>query len=70
VRVLSIRRVLLTSVFALALVPLAPTGAKAACSLGVSMFTLNAPYYAAQMAAAVDEAKRAGCTVTTADGPE
>jgi ribose transport system substrate-binding protein len=67
VRVSSIRRVLLTSVLALALAPLAPTGAKAACSVGVSMFTLNAPYYAAQMAAAVDEAKRAGCTVATAD---
>ncbi len=62
------RRLLLGSALALTLTPLAAAGAHAACSVGVSMFTLNAPYYAAQMAAAVDEAKKHGCTVTTADG--
>ncbi|HTI02981.1 MAG TPA: substrate-binding domain-containing protein [Acidisoma sp.] len=62
------RRLLLGSALALTLTPLAAAGAQAACSVGVSMFTLNAPYYAAQMAAAVDEAKKHGCTVTTADG--
>ena len=63
-----LRRFLLGSAFALGLVPLAASGASAACSVGVSMFTLGAPYYAAQLAAAVDEAKKNGCTVTTADG--
>lgn len=38
------------------------------CKVGISMFTLNAPYYAAQMQAAQDEAKKAGCTVSTSDG--
>jgi ribose transport system substrate-binding protein len=63
-----LRRLLLSSACALGLVPLAASGARAACSVGVSMFTLGAPYYAAQLAAAVDEAKKNGCTVTTADG--
>jgi ribose transport system substrate-binding protein len=63
-----LRRLLLGSALALGLVPLAASGARAACSVGVSMFTLGAPYYAAQLAAAVDEAKKNGCTVTTADG--
>jgi ribose transport system substrate-binding protein len=63
-----LRRLLLSSACALSLVPLAASGARAACSVGVSMFTLGAPYYAAQLAAAVDEAKKNGCTVTTADG--
>ena len=47
---------------------LAAGAAEAACSVGISMFTLNAPYYAAQLQAAEDEAKKAGCSVTTADG--
>ena len=39
-----------------------------ACKMGVSMYTLNAPYFAAQEQAAVAEGKKLGCTVTTADG--
>ncbi|MCB8881940.1 substrate-binding domain-containing protein [Acidisoma cellulosilytica] len=62
------RRLLLGSALAVTLAPFAAATAHAACSVGVSMFTLGAPYYAAQMAAAVDEAKKNGCTVTTADG--
>ena len=42
--------------------------AAADCKVGISMFTLNAPYYAAQLQAASDQAKKAGCTVSTADG--
>ena len=38
------------------------------CSVGISMNTLNAPYFAAQMQAAQDQAKKAGCAVTSADG--
>ena len=38
------------------------------CKVGISMFTLNAPYYAAQLQAAQDQAKKAGCSVSTADG--
>jgi ribose transport system substrate-binding protein len=38
-----------------------------ACRVGVSMYTLSAPYFAAQMQAAVAEAKKDGCTVRTAD---
>ena len=38
------------------------------CKVGISMFTLNAPYYAAQLQAAQDQAKKAGCTVSTSDG--
>lgn len=38
------------------------------CVVGISMFTLAAPYYAAQLQAASEEAKKLGCEVTTADG--
>lgn len=38
------------------------------CKVGISMFTLNAPYYAAQLQAAQDQAKKAGCTVSSSDG--
>ena len=31
----------------------------AACKVGVAMYTLSAPYFAAQVAAAADEAKKA-----------
>ena len=31
------------------------------CKVGVAMYTLSAPYFAAQVAAAVDQAKKAGC---------
>ncbi|MEO8243786.1 MAG: substrate-binding domain-containing protein [bacterium] len=37
------------------------------CKVGVSMYTLGAPYFAAQEAAVVDEAKKAGCEVFSAD---
>ena len=40
----------------------------AACKVGVAMYTLSAPYFAAQVAAAVDQAKKAGCEVSQADG--
>jgi len=55
------------------LAPFIAAGASAAaqaadCKVGISMFTLNAPYYAAQLRAAQDEAKKAGCTVSTSDG--
>lgn len=39
----------------------------AACKVGVSMYTLSAPYFAAQLAAAVDQAKKAGCEVSQSD---
>ena len=32
------------------------------------MYTLSAPYFAAQVAAAVDQAKKAGCEVSQSDG--
>ncbi len=38
------------------------------CTVGVAMYTLGAPYFAAQVAAAEDQAKKAGCTVYTSDG--
>lgn len=38
------------------------------CKVGVAMYTLSAPYFAAQQAAALDQAKKAGCEVSTADG--
>lgn len=42
--------------------------AQEACSVGVSMYTLGAPYFAAQEVAAREAAEAAGCTVRTADG--
>lgn len=38
------------------------------CKVGVAMYTLNAPYFAAQVEAAADQARKAGCEVFTADG--
>ena len=38
------------------------------CKVGVAMYTLSAPYFAAQVAAAVDQAKKAGCEVSQSDG--
>ncbi|WP_370880091.1 sugar ABC transporter substrate-binding protein [Labrys monachus] len=38
------------------------------CKIGVAMYTLSAPYFAAQQAAAIDEGKKKGCEVTTSDG--
>lgn len=42
--------------------------AQEACSVGVSMYTLGAPYFAAQEVAAREAAEALGCTVRTADG--
>ena len=61
------------SLAACLLAPLVAAGASASapaaeCKVGISMFTLNAPYYAAQMQAAQDQAKKAGCSVSTSDG--
>ena len=39
----------------------------AGCKVGVAMYTLSAPYFAAQVAAAVDEANKAGCDVSQSD---
>ncbi|MCG8333208.1 MAG: substrate-binding domain-containing protein [Proteobacteria bacterium] len=41
--------------------------AKAKCSVGISMYTLGAPYFAAQNATARATAKAAGCKVRSAD---
>ncbi len=38
------------------------------CKVGVAMYTLSAPYFVAQVKAAEDEAKKAGCDVVTSDG--
>ncbi len=38
------------------------------CKVGVAMYTLSAPYFVAQVAAAEDQAKKAGCEVLTSDG--
>ena len=58
------------SAFALAAALAAGCGAAQAadCKVGVAMYTLSAPYFAAQVAAAVDEAKKAGCEVSQSDG--
>ncbi|WP_414653282.1 substrate-binding domain-containing protein [Geminicoccus sp.] len=54
---------------AVAALVLGSQAAKAAdCVVGVAMYTLGAPYFAAQVAAAEDQAKKAGCTVYTSDG--
>lgn len=42
--------------------------AQESCSVGVSMYTLGAPYFAAQDAAVREAAEAAGCTVRSADG--
>jgi ribose transport system substrate-binding protein len=59
------------SAFALALI-MSAGGLGAAnaadCKVGVAMYTLSAPYFAAQVAAAVDQAKKAGCEVSQTDG--
>ena len=38
------------------------------CKVGIAMYTLSAPYFAAQVAAAADEAKKDGCEVSQSDG--
>ncbi len=62
-------RVLLGCVAASAILAGSAGFASAAdCKVGISMFTLNAPYYAAQLQAAQEQAKKAVCSVSTADG--
>lgn len=65
------RKMLALSVTAIVTTLAAGTAAVAqdgACKVGVAMYTLNAPYFAAQVAAAEDQAKKAGCEVLTSDG--
>jgi ribose transport system substrate-binding protein len=59
---------LLGSAVAVALMLGSAGAAQAECKVGIAMYTLGAPYFAAQVAAAEDQAKKAGCTVTTSDG--
>ncbi|KGT89140.1 ABC transporter substrate-binding protein [Erwinia typographi] len=56
--------------YALALTSLFAGTARAAdeCLVGISMFTLGAPYYSAALEAASKKAKEMGCKITTADG--
>jgi ribose transport system substrate-binding protein len=61
---------LMMSVAALALVgagAAAPAQA-AGCKVGIAMYTLSAPYFAAQLDAASKKAKELGCEVMTSDG--
>ncbi|WP_370539042.1 substrate-binding domain-containing protein [Aureimonas sp. AU22] len=46
----------------------AGSASAADCKVGVAMYTLSAPYFAAQQAAALDQAQKAGCEVSTSDG--
>ena len=50
-----------------ALGALAPAEA-AGCKVGISMYTLSAPYFAAQQVAAEKKAKELGCEVVSSDG--
>jgi ribose transport system substrate-binding protein len=62
------KKLLMGCVAALAM-SVAASGAHAeGCKVGIAMYTLGAPYFAAQVAAAEDQAKKAGCEVTTSDG--
>ena len=44
------------------------TAEAADCKVGIAMYTLSAPYFAAQLAAAAEEAKKDGCEVSQSDG--
>ncbi|KQT42972.1 ABC transporter substrate-binding protein [Aureimonas sp. Leaf454] len=55
-------------VLAVAMIAGAGTAGAADCKVGVAMYTLSAPYFAAQQAAALDQAQKAGCEVSTSDG--
>ena len=46
---------------------LAPAEA-AGCKVGIAMYTLSAPYFAAQQVAAEKKAKELGCEVVSSDG--
>ena len=59
---------LMTSVAGAAIACAAFAPAEAAgCKVGIAMYTLSAPYFAAQEAAASKKAKELGCEVTTSD---
>lgn len=63
------RNSLLACVMGAALLAAVAGPASAAdCKVGVAMYTLSAPYFVAQVAAAEDQAKKAGCEVLTSDG--
>jgi ribose transport system substrate-binding protein len=62
-----------TALSAVALAAVLTAGAYGAaeaadCKVGIAMYTLSAPYFAAQVAAAADEAKKDGCEVSQSDG--
>lgn len=62
-----------TALSAIALAAVLTAGAYGAaeaadCKVGIAMYTLSAPYFAAQVAAAADEAKKDGCEVSQSDG--
>lgn len=61
-------KALLTSVAAVGFAVGAYAPAEAAgCKVGIAMYTLSAPYFAAQLDAATKKAKELGCEVTTSD---
>lgn len=56
--------------FALATIGISGTAQAEDCNLGIAMYTLGAPYFAAQEATARKVAEEAGCTVRSADGQD
>jgi ribose transport system substrate-binding protein len=65
----NMKKTLSGCILALSVVIASVSAAHAAdCKVGIAMYTLGAPYFAAQVAAAEDQAKKAGCTVVSTDG--
>ena len=62
------KKMLLGCVAVLAMASATSVAHAEGCKVGIAMYTLGAPYFAAQVAAAEDQAKKAGCEVTTSDG--
>jgi ribose transport system substrate-binding protein len=62
------KKILMGCVAAVAMTFAAGAANAADCKVGIAMYTLGAPYFAAQVAAAEDQAKKAGCEVTSSDG--
>ena len=62
------KKLLMGCVAALAMAAGASGAHADGCKVGIAMYTLGAPYFAAQVAAAEDQAKKAGCEVTSSDG--
>ncbi len=58
----------LTGAAAAALLSTTAAYAQEGCVVGISMYTLGAPYFAAQEATARETAEAAGCEVRSADG--